>query len=123
MAKIGDLVKYYREQAGISQNALARKIGVNPAYINRLEKWSMGANNRELIEQVAAALSLPALEGDRLLATAGHLPAAFSKLGPGDETLLIVADILSDESIPDKDKEAFRLHVRLASKPWRSVEL
>ncbi len=123
MSNIGGMIKYYREQAGVSQNALARKIGVNPAYINRLEKWGKGINNRELIEQVAAALDLRPRESDQLLAMAGHLPAAFSQLGPGDETLLLVADILTDESIPDKDKDAFRLHVRLASKPWRAVEL
>ena len=123
MARLGDTIKGYRERASLSQNALARKIGVNPAYINRLEKWSKGANNRDLIENVAAALNLSALESDHLLAEAGHVPIALLKLGPGDETLLIVADILSDESITDKDKEAFRLHVKLASKPWRTVEI
>ncbi len=123
MSNIGGLIKYYRERAGVSQNALARNIGVNPAYINRLEKWGKGTNNRELIEHVAAALDLGPHERDQLLAMAGHLPIAFSQLGPGDETLLLVADILTDESIPSADKEAFRLHVKLASKPWRKVVL
>lgn len=123
MPSLSDSIKRYRERASVSQNALARKIGVNPAYINRLEKWGKGTHNRNLIENVAAALNLSSFESDQLLAEAGHLPNALSKLGSGDETLLIVADILSDESIPDKDKEAFRLHVKLASKPWRTVEI
>lgn len=123
MPSIAELIKGYRERAGMTQNGLARSIGVNPAYINRLEKWGKGANNRELIEQVAAALGLSSLETDDLLAAGGHLPVVFTKLGAGDETLLLVADILSDDSITARDKRVFRLHIKLASRPWREVEL
>lgn len=123
MSNVAELIKGYRERVGLSQNALARSIGVNPAYINRLEKWGKGANNKDLIEQVAAALGLSSLERDKLLVAAGHLPIAFGKLGAGDETLLLVADILSDDSVSARDKRAFRLHIRLASRPWREVGL
>ena len=123
MGNLGEMIKLYRERAGMSQNALARKVSVNPAYINRLEKRGQGAGNLELVKGVANALCLNAVERDVMLATAGHLPLSLANVGADDETLLLVADILSDGSISEHDKELFRLHVRLAARPWRETGL
>src|SRR5215218_616048 len=93
---VGSLLRGWRERAGLSQNALARRMGVNPAYVNRLEHGGRGAHNRELVESVATALDLSRAERDRLLTVAGHWPSAISQLGPADPTLQLVADILAD---------------------------
>jgi transcriptional regulator with XRE-family HTH domain len=119
MEEFAALLTRWRERAGLSQNALARRMGVNPAYVNRLEHGGRGAGNRELVEAAARALGLDAPERDALLAAAGHWPAALVALGPADPALRLVADILTDPTIAPRDKELFRLHVQLAALPWR----
>ena len=37
MEEFAALLRRWRERAGLSQNALARRMGLNPAYVNRLE--------------------------------------------------------------------------------------
>src|ERR687886_325410 len=113
MADFAALFQRLRERSGLSQNALARRMGVNPAYVNRLEHGGRGAGNRELVEAAARALGLEAAERDALLAAAGHWPAALEALGPADPTLRLVADVLADPAIAPRDKELFRLHVQL----------
>jgi transcriptional regulator with XRE-family HTH domain len=46
MDEFAGLFQRLRERAGLSQNALARRMGVNPAYVNRLEHGGRGASNR-----------------------------------------------------------------------------
>ena len=120
MEEFAALLTRWRERAGLSQNALARRMGVNPAYVNRLEHGGRGAGNRELVEAAARALGLEAGERDALLAAAGHWPCALVALGPADPTLRLVADVLVDPAIAPRDKELFRLHVQLAALPWRA---
>lgn len=119
--EVGELLRRFREQRGLSQNALARRMGVNPAYVNRLEHGGRGAGNRQLIERAAAALELSPAERDALLSAAGHLPQALQTVGPTDPTLQLVADLLADPDVSPTDKALFRLHVRLAALPWRPL--
>jgi transcriptional regulator with XRE-family HTH domain len=121
MEDFGALFGQWRERAGLSQNALARRMGVNPAYVNRLERGGRGAGNRELVESAALALGLSAAERDSLLAAAGHWPTTLAALGPQDPALRLVADVLADAAISERDKELFRLHLRLAALPWRPL--
>jgi transcriptional regulator with XRE-family HTH domain len=122
MQDFAELLRRWRERAGLSQNALARRMGVNPAYVNRLEHGGRGAGNRDLVERAAAALQLTAAESDALLAAAGHWPTSLTALGPADPTLRLVADILADGAIPEAARELLRLHVRLAALPWRPLD-
>jgi transcriptional regulator with XRE-family HTH domain len=119
--RVGELLRRWREQRGLSQNALARRMGVNPAYVNRLEHGGRGARNRALLERAAAALDLGPAERDALLTAAGHLPRALQQVGPTDPTLQLVADLLADPNVSPADKALFRLHVRLAALPWRPL--
>jgi transcriptional regulator with XRE-family HTH domain len=111
--EFGALLRAWRERAGLSQNALARQMGVNPAYVNRLEHGGRGAHNRELVEKVADALRLSPAERDQLLGLGGHWPSAIERLGPDDPTLGLVADLLGR---PLDDEQASRL-ARLADVP------
>src|SRR4051812_35518122 len=122
MDEFGTLFQQWRERAGLSQNALARRMDVNPAYVNRLEHGGRGAGNRELVETAAAALGLSPAERDRLLAAAGHWPTGLTELGPSDPTLRLVADLLTDPALTARDRELFRAHVRLAALPWRPLD-
>jgi transcriptional regulator with XRE-family HTH domain len=121
MDEFSALFRRWRERAGLSQNALARRMDVNPAYVNRLEHGGRGAGNRALVEAAAAALALDAGERDTLLAAAGHWPTTLVELGPGDPTLRLVADLLSDPALTPRARALFRLHVRLAALPWRPL--
>jgi transcriptional regulator with XRE-family HTH domain len=122
MDEFGALFQRWRERAGLSQNALARRMDVNPAYVNRLEHGGRGAGNRELVEAAAAALGLSPAERDHLLAAAGHWPTGLTALGPSDPTLRLVANVLTDPAISARDRDLFRAHVRLAALPWRPLE-
>jgi transcriptional regulator with XRE-family HTH domain len=121
MDQVGPLLREWRERAGLSQNALARRMAVNPAYVNRLEHGGRGAHNRDLLESAADALGLSAAERDQLLAAGGHWPSALERLGPTDPALQLVADLLVDPALDARAKRLFRLHLRLAALPWRPL--
>src|SRR5438067_11579068 len=104
MEEFSALLTRWRERAGLSQNALARRMGVNPAYVNRLEHGGRGAGNRELVEAAAGALALSADERDELLGAAGHWPTSLAELGPADPSLQIVAAVLTDPEVSERDR-------------------
>lgn len=117
------LLRRFRERARLSQNGLAERVGRDPGTINRLESGKRAPVNRDLIEDLAAALGLSGEERDQLLAAAGHVPDAFARLGLADPDLRLVAELLSDETIPEAERREFRLALRLAARRWRRVEL
>jgi transcriptional regulator with XRE-family HTH domain len=121
MEEFAGLFQRWRERAGLSQNALARRMGVNPAYVNRLEHGGRGAGNRELVEAAAEALDLSPSERDALLGAAGHWPGSLAALGPSDPSLQLVASVLTDPELSDEERALFRLQVRLAALPWRPL--
>ncbi len=122
MDEFARLFQRWRERAGLSQNALARRMGVNPAYVNRLEHGGRGAGNRELVEAAADALGLSADERNALLGAAGHWPGSLAALGPSDPSLQLVAAVLTDPALTDQERALFRLHVRLAALAWRPLD-
>ncbi|HEY7062334.1 MAG TPA: helix-turn-helix transcriptional regulator [Chloroflexota bacterium] len=122
MDEFARLFQRWRERAGLSQNALARRMGVNPAYVNRLEHGGRGAGNRELVEAAAAALGLTADERNALLGAAGHWPGSLAVLGPSDPSLQLVAAVLTDPALTDQERALFRLQVRLAALAWRPLD-
>ena len=89
MDEFPDLLRKYRERAGLSQNALADRTGKDPGTVNRLESGKRAPVNRETLLTLADALRLTAEEQDDLLAAAGHLPDAFTRAGPRDADLCI----------------------------------
>src|SRR3954471_23502064 len=121
MDEVGPLLRDWRERAGLSQNALARRMGVNPAYVNRLEHGGRGAHNRDLLESAADALGLSAAERDQLLAARGHWPPALERLRPPAPPPQFVAGLLVDPALDARAKQLFRLHLRLAALPWRPL--
>src|SRR5258708_10233736 len=75
----GATVRALRLQAGLSLNELARRAGVDPAYIHRIESRTAQRPplpRRPVVAAIAAALGSDAQQTDQLLALAGHTPAA-----------------------------------------------
>jgi transcriptional regulator with XRE-family HTH domain len=74
-----ELLRTYRIAAGLSQNQLARWTGVDPAYINRMERSpdQQGSGrswrpSRQVVLAMADALGLPPGETDLFLWKSDH---------------------------------------------------
>src|ERR1051325_1710602 len=98
----GATVRALRTDRGLSLNELARRAGVDPAYIHRIE--ARGTQRPPLprrlgVQSIAAALGCDARQTDQLLALAGHAPAALLELGGWDATLATVAELLADPGV------------------------
>src|SRR5215469_7290124 len=98
----GALVRALRLEAGLSLNELARRAGVDPAYIHRIE--ARGARRpplprRAVVLAIAAAFGSDIGQTDQLLALAGHTPSALLELGGWDHTLAAVAELLADRGL------------------------
>jgi transcriptional regulator with XRE-family HTH domain len=122
----GATVHALRLQAGISLNELARRAGVDPAYVHRME--ARGAEQRPplprrpVVLALAAAFGSDARQADQLLALAGHAPAALLELGGWDSTLASVAELLTDPSLSGPAKAEFREIIRLLAHRWARPE-
>ncbi|SRR6266851_4944701 len=117
----GASVRALRLQAGLSLNELARRAGVDAAYIHRIE--ARGAQRpplprRAVVLAIAAALGQDARRADQLLALAGHTPAALLELGGWDHTLAMVAELLADRTLSGPAKAEFREMLRLLARRW-----
>jgi transcriptional regulator with XRE-family HTH domain len=117
----GAAVRALRQQSGRSLNELARRAGVDPAYIHRIE--ARGARRpplprRAVVVAIAAALGSNPRQTDQLLALSGHTPAALLELGGWDQTLAAVAELLGDPALSGPAKAEFREMVRLLSRRW-----
>ena len=121
----GAAVRRLRQDAGLSLNELARRAGVDPAYIHRIE--SRGAQRpplprRAVVLAIAAAFGCSQAQTDQLLALAGHTPAALLELGGWDQTLALVARLLADRTLSGPAKAEFREMVRLLARRWARPE-
>lgn len=65
------MVRRLRFLVGLSQNKLARATGIDPAYVNRIEKGSVVHPSRLVMLQLAEVLELTTNQTDRLLYAAG----------------------------------------------------
>src|SRR5579859_8023282 len=124
----GATVHALRLRSGFSLNELARRAGVDPAYVHRMEsRESRGAQRpplprRPVVLALAAAFGADARQADQLLALAGHAPAALLELGGWDATLASVAELLADPSLSGPAKAEFREIVRLLSQRWARAD-
>ena len=121
----GATVRALRAERGLSLNELARRAGVDPAYVPRIE--ARGAQRpplprRPVVQALAAGLGCDARQTDQLLALAGHVPAALVALGGWDASLASVAEILSDPSLSQAAKVEFREVLRLLARRWARAD-
>ena len=117
----GAAVRELRLEAGLSLNELARRAGVDPAYIHRIESRTIErapAPRRGVVLAIAAALDLDALGSDTLLARAGYLPQALIEIGGWDATLALVAERLADSSLSGQARAELRELLRLIAARW-----
>ena len=122
----GATVRALRQQAGLSLNELARRAGVDPAYIHRIEARGAARRpplpRRGVVHGIAGALGRDARQTDQLLALAGHTPTALLELGGWDHTLAAVAELLGDPHLSGPAKAEFREMVRLLARRWARAD-
>ena len=74
-----------------------------------------------LVEALARGLRLSPDDTDRLLAAAGFVPSVITRLGPGDPTLLLVAQVLTDSRVSDDEQQRLRDVVEAAARWCRAA--
>jgi transcriptional regulator with XRE-family HTH domain len=119
MATFGEQLAAVRHQAGRSQHALAKAAGIDASYVNRLERGERQAPDVPLIRRFAAELGLDASQTDALVVAGNGLPAALERLGPLDPTILLLADVLGDPSIPEDELVHLRRVIAVLVQRWR----
>ncbi len=118
MPAFAELLKSYRVARGLSQRALARAARINPAIANRLESGERGPSGPDQVRAIAVALGLDAEQSDRLLGAAGFWPDVYLRVGPGDPTLLRVAQLLASPRVAEPDRARFRAVIDLLVAQW-----
>ena len=116
---LGRLMALLRQRRGISQNALAKVVGVNASYLNRLESGERTGPSADVTLGVAKALRLNRAATDALMAAAGRLPPSLAELGPLDPTVRILLAALLDERMTEDDRDRLRDTVENICETWQ----
>ena len=120
----GALLRSLRVRIGLSQNQLARQAGVDPAYVNRLERASPSSSSlpsRKVVLALAETLEAGPVDVERLLVAAGLCPEAIVRLGGWDASLGDIAELLADRRLTQDDLADLRSLLRIVATRWRSA--
>lgn len=104
----GELLGSLRTIRGWSQGQLAKRSGLDPSSISRLEAGTR-APERETVLRLADALALPIPDRDRLLAAAG-----FRSIALDDPLISELGALLVDPNLPAAAAEELRALLRVA---------
>ena len=107
----GALLRSYRERAGLAQNALARRTGINVGTVNRLERDQRLPAGRDQALALTGALSLGVAETNRLLAAAGLPAEGFGPEITANPAICRLVDLLQDPAIAPNDRDELLLMV------------
>jgi transcriptional regulator with XRE-family HTH domain len=119
----GALLRALRVRAGLSQNQLARRSGVDPAYVNRLERAAPNSTSlpsRKVVMSLADTLEAGPVDVERLLVAAGLCPESIVRLGGWDQSLGDIASVLADTRLSTDDRAELRELLRIVASRWRS---
>lgn len=121
MDRFDELMRGFRQAAGLSQNELARRAGVDPAYVNRMERPSGPIPRPAVLNALISALEIDATSTERILVSAGYCPQSVARLGTWDQTLGLVANVLASPTLSQGDRDEFREVIRLVASRWLVV--
>ncbi|MGE3910608.1 MAG: helix-turn-helix domain-containing protein [Chloroflexota bacterium] len=118
----GALLRSLRVRMGLSQNQLARRSGVDPAYVNRLERANPDSSSlpsRKVVLALAETLEAGPVDVERLLVAAGLCPESIVRLGGWDQSLGDIASVLADGQLSGDDRAELRELLRIVAARWR----
>lgn len=121
MPDFAELLKTFREAAGLSQRSVARASEINPAIISRMESGDRGPSGPAQVLAIARALGLEQDKTDALLSRAGFWPEVYLAVGPQDPTLLTIARLLADGRLAKRDRERFRRVIAILAEQWAAT--
>lgn len=101
----GALLQRFRLRAGLAQNALSRRTGINVGTVNRLERDQRLPATRDQVLALAGALALSVAETNRLLNAAGLPAEGFGPAITGNPAIVQLVNLLQDETIPTADRD------------------
>lgn len=104
-----DLLVKLREERGLSKAELAKKAGLDPSSITRFEAGQRAPERLSII-QIADAMVLPAMDRDRLLASAGFRSEIWD-----DPALVDLVMLLNDDEVSAQAKAEVRSVLRMAT--------
>jgi transcriptional regulator with XRE-family HTH domain len=118
MPEFSELLKSCREQARLSQRALAQVTNINQAIISRFESGDRGPSGAEQVLAIIKALELDQARADALLSSAGYWPQVYVSIGPNDPTLFTIARLLANDRVGPARKERFRRLVAILAEEY-----
>lgn len=125
--KFSDTLKKFRVATGLSQNALAKQAGIDPSYVNRLEKGVREAPTREKVLDIARALKLAPAETNELLMSADYRPETspnpvLATSTFSDPTMRLLAEVVSSSDIPREEIELLEQQINMLKKRYSAEE-
>lgn len=118
----GTLLSNARGVIGISRNALAHRIGVDPSYLTRIEHGGRNPPTRIIVEALARELRLGSDELSAFYAAAGQAPPIVVRLGAWSPALEAVCQVLGDSTIDQVDIREFERTIIAIARRWRAVD-
>jgi transcriptional regulator with XRE-family HTH domain len=91
MGDFGKKLEGYRERLGIKQNALAQRIGLSPAHLNRIEKGTRKPPHVEVVLAMVEELHLKPEEAKEFVESAGYSPQVLQISGALTTTQVVPA--------------------------------
>lgn len=101
VTEFGQLLRFYRERAGRSRNALCHDVGVDPSYGTRCENSDRAAPRVHIVDAFARSLRLTPVEWDALRLAAGHAPLSLERLGYWPPWLTTMLEAMAKERAGD----------------------
>lgn len=111
------LLTEYRERLGISRNKLAKKVGVDPSYLTRIEHGDREPPRVGIVIALARELDLEPYEHDSLLMSAGYAPKTTVNWSPA---LSAVSNTLNN--LTGAERNTFENVVCSLAEHWCSRE-
>lgn len=116
------MVQRLRLCGGLTQSELARRSGIDRAYVHRMEKAPASepvVPSRPVVLAMAEALGLSRSETDALLVAAGYVPLAILSAGGWQPEFAVLADFLADPRLSELDRVEFGQVLRTLASHWR----
>lgn len=104
-----ELLLKLREERNLSKAELAKRAGLDPSSITRFEQGQR-APERLSIVQIADAMVLPAMDRDRLLASAGFRSEIWD-----DPTMVDLVILLNDDEISPQARAEVRSVLKMST--------
>ena len=119
-------LRKYRELSGLSQNALARRAGIDPSYVNRLERGERDAPARARVLDIARALELTSSQTNELLLSADYRPQTTESFVHSSDTLSadpavrLLAEVFSNPRIPREEIHLLEQQIEMLKRRYSS---